>query len=133
MACKRRYLCAPINEISGAQLPSSGEVLGLLTYKLDVEKMTVVDASWKVSKIVEALWAKARIPMQRIDTVVKNIQILYKEYTLVRKNKARTTGTQVKRGGGVQGAPGESLRRREGRRFGDNDKRGGQSFSSRST
>lgn len=97
MACKRRYLCAPINEISGAQLPSSGEVLGLLTYKLDVEKMTVVDASRKVSKIVEALWAKARIPMQRIDTVVKNIQTLYKEYTLVRKNKARTTGTQVKR------------------------------------
>ena len=35
--------------------------------------------------------------MQRIDTVVKNIQTLYKEYTLVRKNKARTTGTQVKR------------------------------------
>ncbi|KAG0714492.1 hypothetical protein GWK47_001565 [Chionoecetes opilio] len=94
---KKRYLVAPLETIPGAQLPSAREVPGLVIYKLDVQKKTIRVSAHEVSLIVEEVWARARIPMQRIDKVATKIQKLYKEYALIRKNKKRTTSTQSER------------------------------------
>lgn len=94
---KKRYLVAPLETIPGAQLPSAREVLGLVIYKLDVEKKTISVSAHEVSLIVEEVWARARIPMQRIDKVATKIKKLHKEYALIRKNKKRTTSTQSER------------------------------------
>ncbi|KAG0728270.1 hypothetical protein GWK47_032826 [Chionoecetes opilio] len=94
---KKRYLVAPLETIPGAQLPSAREVLGLVIYKLDVQKKTIRVSAHEVSLIVEEVWAWARIPMQRIDKVATKIQKLHKEYALIRKNKKHTTSTQSER------------------------------------
>ena len=96
----KRYLVTPVETISGAQLPSNGEVLGLLTYKLEVEKRSISVSENEVSHIVKEVWDRARIPIQRIDSVVRKMEKLRQEYVLVRKGKKHKRSSQRERENG---------------------------------
>ena len=63
-AAKLRYLVAPIENVSGSQLPSEEEVLGLLICRIELNKKSVREAANDVLKIVIELWSKARISLQ---------------------------------------------------------------------
>ena len=63
-AANRRYLIAPLEIIAGSQLPSEEEVLGLLIYRIEVDRKSVREAANDVMKIVIELWLKSRIPLQ---------------------------------------------------------------------
>lgn len=94
-AAKLRYLIAPIENVPGSQL-SSEEVLGLSIYRIELNKKSVQEATNDVLKIVTELWSKARIPLQREDTILAKIEKLYKEFGSVKWNKGRA-GSQVVR------------------------------------
>ena len=83
-------------QITGAKLPSIGDVLKVLFYNLRWRKFNLADSTTLVSDEVLVFWRKARIPTQNENKVKEKIGNLYERYRTLQKHKSRSSDRNKK-------------------------------------
>ncbi|KAG7166417.1 hypothetical protein Hamer_G005515 [Homarus americanus] len=86
-----------ITEITGAQLPSRGDVLRLFFHGHNEHKKTVNDSASEVAASVISFWNKARIPTITEKSIGRKVVDLFLMWKGLKKNCTRTTDTQRKK------------------------------------
>ncbi|KAG7160824.1 hypothetical protein Hamer_G007580 [Homarus americanus] len=86
-----------ITEITGAQLPSRGDVLRLFFHGHNEHKKTVNDSASEVAASVISFWNKARIPTVTEKSIGRKVVDLFLMWKGLKKNCTRTTDTQRKK------------------------------------
>ena len=77
------------DELSSSHLPTKGEVLQLMMKLHSGENVPLKEAAQLAMSKVLAIWQRARIPHQRIDSGVRILMKLYDEYAKLKKNRHR--------------------------------------------
>ena len=91
------WLIGPRNsEILGAKLPTKQQVMSQLFYLISQEnpKTSVRYGATIVTNNVIGFWNRAAIPTREKQHIIKCIEVIYKEWNLLRKSKHRDTQTQ---------------------------------------
>jgi hypothetical protein len=86
-----------ITDITGAQLPSTGDVLRLFFHGHNEHKKTVNDSASEVASSVISFWNKARIPTVTEKSIGRKVVALFLMWKGLKKNCTRTTDTQRKK------------------------------------
>ena len=83
-------------QITGAKLPSNGQVLRVLFYNMRKVNLLLRPSANLVIK-VELFWEKARIPTKKLQRSIENLESLYTEWKNLQKSCQRHTELQEKR------------------------------------
>ena len=100
MALKRRsdiFIVSAREELTGAKLPSKGEVLSNFLHYHQDKKLTIGSSADVVVNKVTEFWEKARIPIIRKDHSIAKVQKLYAKYQQLKKGRKRRSPCQVQK------------------------------------
>ena len=84
-------------QITGAKLPSNGQVLRVLFYNMRKVNLLLRPSDNLVIKEVEVFWEKPRIPTKKLQRSIENLESLSTEWKNLQKCCKRRTGLQEKR------------------------------------
>lgn len=87
----------PQKQLVGSKLPSKGDCLKVLIYKLRFNKYTVKKSVDLVIRECLVFWQKAHIPFQNTDKSKKKLQQLYNDWKKLLKDKNRNSDIHQKR------------------------------------
>lgn len=85
------------SQITGAKLPSNGQVMRVLFYNIHKVKLNLRASMTLAMKEVETFWEKARIPTKKTQHSIEKLQSLYNEWRALQKNRKRRNELQEKR------------------------------------
>uniref|UniRef100_UPI00358F33D6 zinc finger protein 813-like n=1 Tax=Myxine glutinosa TaxID=7769 RepID=UPI00358F33D6 len=86
-----------VTELSGSKLPSLRMALGFfLHHHLDLKETVRQSSDVTITEIAN-FWKKARIPMRAHQNCQTKLEQTFEEWRLLKKNKARTSPTQLAR------------------------------------
>ena len=90
------YLLSYMKEsLSGAKLPSIGDVMRLYLHNLKMSATTKHEAATQTIDELELFWNRARIPMRPRHHAVEQLEGLMSKWEKWKKNKGRRTETQA--------------------------------------
>jgi hypothetical protein len=91
------YLLGHVKEaLSGAKLPSTGDVMRLYLHKLKTSAKTKHEAAAQTKHEVEPFGHRARVPMRPRHHAIEQLENLMSKWEKLKKNKERRTETQTK-------------------------------------
>ena len=85
------------SQITGAKLPSNGQVLRVFFYNMRKVNLLLRPGANLVIKEVEVFWEKARIPTKKLQRSIENLESLYTEWKNLQKSCKGRTELQEKR------------------------------------
>lgn len=85
----------PVTELCSIRLASNGEALGLFCQLHLSNKLQKRQASSMVVEKVTDVWNRARIPTCRKDHAINKLELLYTQWTTLKKHKDRESDLHV--------------------------------------
>ena len=82
----------PNENILGSGQPTNGSILRNFLFHHQELGMTFADSAKATIHSTLMIWAKARIPMQRIDSCVRKLRQLYDDYSDLKRNRLTQKG-----------------------------------------
>ena len=79
----------PLQQLSGAKLPSKGEMLRRFYYIHYKEKKTIHQSATEVVREILEFWSKARIPTSKECNIIKTVENIQQEWRALHKNRSR--------------------------------------------
>ena len=77
------------SQITGAKLPSNGQVLKVLFYNMRKVNLLLRPSANLVIEEDEVFWEKARIPTKKLQHSIEKVESLYKEWKNLQKKCKR--------------------------------------------
>jgi len=87
-SCPQVWLLGmPDKDILGCGLPTNGAILRNFMFHHQTNGLTVAHAAKATIDAALLIWARARIPTQRVDSAVRKLRKLYDEYCVLKKTR----------------------------------------------
>lgn len=87
----------PSETISGARLPSGGDIMRNFIFYHTKEKLTIADSASKVYNNLLPFWVKSRLPTRQKHHVIKQIKDVYGKQVSLMKHMKRSNVTDQKK------------------------------------